>query len=49
MTVPFLVPFDDATVALAATAATTASAQVFPIREVWATADAVRSAPRVFN
>ena len=46
MTVPFHVPFDHATVALEATAATTAAAEVYPVRDIWTTAAAVRS-PRV--
>ena len=37
MTVPFHVPFDHATVALEATAATTAAAEVYPVRDIWTT------------
>ena len=48
MTVPFHVP-DDATVALEATAAGRAVAEMYAVRDIWTTAAAVRAAPRVFG
>ena len=48
MTLPFFAP-EDATVALEASADVAAAAQVFPVREIWTTAEAVRAAPRVFK